>query len=58
MPENSNLLLAPMARKLDQHRRLDEADRDAILNLPASLRRLEAGQYLSGTAIGRSRPAF
>lgn len=46
MPENSNLLLAPMARKLDQHRRLDEADRDAILNLPASLRRLEAGQYL------------
>jgi CRP-like cAMP-binding protein len=46
MPENSNLLLAPMARKLDQHRRLDEADREAILNLPASLRRLEAGQYL------------
>jgi CRP-like cAMP-binding protein len=35
-----------MVRKLSQHRPLDQSDREAILNLPVSPRRLKPGQYL------------
>jgi CRP-like cAMP-binding protein len=46
MPESPDHLLAPMVRKLSQHRPLDQSDREAILNLPVSPRRLKPGQYL------------
>lgn len=46
MPEIADSLLAPMVRKLAQHVPLGEGDREAILELPASRRRLETGQYL------------
>lgn len=46
MSDNSDHLLAPMVHKLSQHRPLDDADRDAILALPASRRKLDAAQYL------------
>jgi CRP-like cAMP-binding protein len=46
MAENADLLLAPMVRKLAQHRPLDDSDREAILALPAVRRKVEANQYL------------
>lgn len=46
MPNSSEHALAPMVRKLNHHRPLDDADREAILNLPVTRRRLEANQYL------------
>jgi CRP-like cAMP-binding protein len=46
MPENSEHALAPMVRKLSLREELTDAARDAILALPFTRRRLEAGQYL------------
>src|SRR5436190_20011643 len=46
MPENPDHLLAPMARKLSLREELTQDDRDAILALPFSRRRLDAGQYI------------
>jgi CRP-like cAMP-binding protein len=46
MPENSEHVLAPMVRSLSLREELSPADRAAILALPFSRRRLDAGQYL------------
>jgi CRP-like cAMP-binding protein len=46
MSENSDPALAPMVRKLSQWDHFDEADRDAIVALPHTRRKLDAGQYL------------
>jgi CRP-like cAMP-binding protein len=46
MPENSEHVLAPMVRSLSLREELDSVDRAAILALPFTRRRLEAGQYL------------
>jgi CRP-like cAMP-binding protein len=46
MPENPEHVLAPMARRLSLREDLDAADRKAILALPFSRRKLDAGQYL------------
>ena len=54
---NSEHVLAPMVRKLGLREELDEADREAILALPFTRRKLKAGQFLCGTAIGRKTPA-
>jgi CRP-like cAMP-binding protein len=43
---NSDHALAPMVRKLSLYEELADADRDAILALPFSLRKLGAGQYI------------
>jgi CRP-like cAMP-binding protein len=46
MPEDSEHVLAPMVRKFSLREELSEADCNAILALPFTRRRLEAGQYL------------
>jgi CRP-like cAMP-binding protein len=46
MHEDSEHVLAPMVRKLSLREELSEADCNAILALPFTRRRLEAGQYL------------
>lgn len=46
MLEISDHLLAPMVRKLNQHHPLGEDDREAVLNLPAVRRTLQASQHL------------
>jgi CRP-like cAMP-binding protein len=46
MPENSEHVLAPMVRSLSLREELSPADRAAILALPFTRRRLDAGQYL------------
>src|SRR3954470_7510095 len=46
MSENSEHVLAPMVRKLSLREELDDADRQAILALPFTLRKVQAGQFL------------
>jgi CRP-like cAMP-binding protein len=46
MPQNPEHVLAPMVRSLGLREELDRADQAAILALPFSRRKLEAGQYL------------
>jgi CRP-like cAMP-binding protein len=46
MPENAEHVLAPMARQLSLREELGKADRDAILALPFTVRKVQAGQYL------------
>ncbi len=46
MPLDPNPLLALMVQKLEQHHPLAETDREAVLSLPATRRRLAAHQYL------------
>src|SRR3954470_17051401 len=46
MSENSEHVLAPMVRKLSLREELDDADRQAILALPFTLRKVQSGQYL------------
>jgi CRP-like cAMP-binding protein len=46
MTENSDHVLALMVRRLSLREDLSQADREAILTLPFSRRRLTAGQYL------------
>jgi len=46
MPENPDQALAPMVRKLGTWKQLSDGDREAILALPYSRRKLNAGQYL------------
>jgi CRP-like cAMP-binding protein len=46
MPENTEQALAPVVRSLGLREELSQADRDAILALPFSRRKLSAGQYL------------
>jgi CRP-like cAMP-binding protein len=46
MSETSNHALAPMVRKLGMREALDVSDREAILALPFTRRKLSAGQYL------------
>jgi CRP-like cAMP-binding protein len=46
MPENPELVLAPMVRKLSLREELSESDCEAILALPFALRKLDAGQYI------------
>jgi CRP-like cAMP-binding protein len=46
MSENSQHLLAPMVRRLSLREELTEGDRNAILALPHTLRKVQAGQYL------------
>ncbi len=46
MPFDSDHLLAPMVRKLEQHQPLSEIEREAVLGLPATRRTLAAHQYL------------
>ena len=47
MPEIPEHVLAPLVRKLGLREELDEGDRIAILALPFTRRRLDAGQYLA-----------
>jgi CRP-like cAMP-binding protein len=47
MPENSEHVLAPLVRKLGLREELGLSDRAAILALPVTRRRLDAGQYLA-----------
>jgi CRP-like cAMP-binding protein len=46
MPENPDHVLAPMVRVLGTREDLDERDRDAILALPYTLRKMQAAQFL------------
>jgi CRP-like cAMP-binding protein len=46
MRENAEHPLAPMVRKLSLREDLSEANRNAILGVPFSTRRLDGGQYL------------
>jgi CRP-like cAMP-binding protein len=46
MPENPKHALAAMVRQLSLREELNQADRDAILELPFTLRRVQANQYL------------
>jgi hypothetical protein len=46
MSLNPDHVLAPLARKLSLREELTPADRDAILALPFSRRKLESNQYL------------
>jgi len=47
MPEDTEHVLAPLVRKLGLREELSLADRAAILALPVTRRRLDAGQYLA-----------
>ena len=47
MPEFPEHVLAPLVRKLGLREELDDGDRAAILNLPFTRRKLDAGQYLA-----------
>src|SRR5215208_4602009 len=46
MPETPEQILAPMVRKLTLRQDLSDADRAAIVGLPITRRRFDAGQYL------------
>ena len=46
MPENSEHPLALMVRRLNLWKPLGDADRDAVLELPYTIRKLDAGQVL------------
>jgi CRP-like cAMP-binding protein len=46
MPGNPEDVLAPMVRRLAVREDLDQVDREAILALPATRRRVQAGQFL------------
>jgi CRP-like cAMP-binding protein len=46
MPEVADHVLSPMVRKLNLWQPLNQSDREAVLRLPFTRRRLSAGQYI------------